>query len=77
MQVSRAGLILHLTEHHGDATPGSNAFIPMSGLDALHRELTARGAHAGIEDGPGDMRVLQLWDPFGNRLRFAERREGR
>ena len=74
MQVSRSGLTLHLSEHYGDATPGSNAYIRMRGLDAFHTELRARGSHAGIEDGPGNMRVLQLWDPFANRLRFAEAR---
>jgi catechol 2,3-dioxygenase-like lactoylglutathione lyase family enzyme len=74
MQVSRGGLRLHLSEHNGDATPGSAVFIEMTGLDAFHAEISARGGHAGIEDGPvAGMRVLQLWDPCSNRLRFAER----
>jgi len=77
IQVSRGRVVLHLSEHHGDATPGSNAYIRMRGLDAFHAELQARGSHAGIEDGPGNMRVLQLWDPFANRLRFAEARRVR
>jgi len=73
MQVSRGGLRLHLSEHHGDATPGSSAYIYLHGLDALHAELTVKGSHAQIEAGPNPtMRVLVLWDPFGNRLRFAE-----
>jgi predicted enzyme related to lactoylglutathione lyase len=74
MQVSRAGLRLHLSEHNGDAAPGSAVFIEMTGLDAFRAEISARGGHAGIEDGPvPGMRVLQLWDPASNRLRFAER----
>ena len=74
MQVSRGGLRLHLSEHNGDATPGSAVFVEMAGLDAFHAEVSARGSHAGIEDGPvPGMRVLQLWDPVSNRLRFAER----
>lgn len=32
MQVSRAGLVLHLTEHHGDCCPGSTVYVRMSGL---------------------------------------------
>jgi catechol 2,3-dioxygenase-like lactoylglutathione lyase family enzyme len=73
MQVSRDDLRLHVSEHHGDATPGSTTFIPVSDLDGLHAEISARGSHAGIEPGPGKhMRVLSVWDPFGNRLRFAE-----
>jgi hypothetical protein len=43
LQVSRAGLILHLTEHHGDASPGGNAFVWMQGLDTDHAEITGRG----------------------------------
>lgn len=73
MQVSRDGLRLHVSEHHGDATPGSTTFVHVRDLDALHAELSARGSHAGIEPGPNEnMRVLSVWDPFGNRLRFAE-----
>ena len=73
MQVSRDGLRLHVSEHHGDATPGSSTYIYMRNLDALQSELRAKGSHASIEGGPNPtMRVLSLWDPFGNRLRFAE-----
>jgi catechol 2,3-dioxygenase-like lactoylglutathione lyase family enzyme len=76
MQVSRDGLRLHVSEHHGDATPGSTTFIPVRNLDALHAELSRRGSRAGIEPGPNEnMRVLSVWDPFGNRLRFAETRQ--
>lgn len=75
MQVSRGGIHLHLSEHHGDSTPGSGVFIDVEGLDAFHAELRARGSHAGIEPGPNpNMRVLQILDPFGSRLRFAETR---
>ena len=73
MQVSRGHIRLHLSEHHGDGTPGSAVFIDMTGLDAFHAELKARGSHAGIEPGPNPrMRWLRLWDPFGSQLRFAE-----
>lgn len=36
MQVSRAGLVLHLTEHHGDACPGSAVFVRVTGLRDFH-----------------------------------------
>lgn len=32
MQVSRGDLVLHLTEHHSDCTPGSNVFVIMEGI---------------------------------------------
>src|SRR6476620_9222184 len=42
MQISRAGLVLHLTEHHVDCCPGSTVYVRMTGLDAFHREITAK-----------------------------------
>lgn len=77
-QVSRSGLVLHLSEHHGDACPGSTVFVRMKGIEAFHRELSARNypyARPGIEDAPWDARSLEVTDPFGNRLRFSEEKE--
>lgn len=37
-QVSRSGLRLHLSEHHGDASPGSTVFVWMRGIADFHRE---------------------------------------
>jgi hypothetical protein len=74
-QVSRAGLLLHLSEHHGDASPGSTVFIWMRGIADYHRELTAKDYRyykPGLEDAPWDARVMQVGDPFGNKLRFSE-----
>ncbi len=39
-QVSRAGLTLHLSGHHGDASPGSIVFVRMEGVHAYQQELT-------------------------------------
>jgi uncharacterized glyoxalase superfamily protein PhnB len=74
-QLSRAGLKLHLSEHHGDASPGSTVFIWMRGIAALHDELSKksyRHNRPGLEDAPWDARVMEVNDPFGNRLRFSE-----
>lgn len=74
-QVSRAGLRLHLSEHHGDATPGANVFVTMRGVSAYHAELTAKAypfLRPGIEDLPWG-RMMEVIDPFGNRIRFCER----
>src|SRR4051794_39394059 len=43
MQVSRAGLAIHLSEHHGDCCPGSTAFVWMTGIEEFHREITSKG----------------------------------
>ena len=74
-QISRTGLKLHLSEHHGDASPGSTVFIWMRGIADYHRELTAKDYKyykPGLEDAPWDARVMQVGDPFGNKLRFSE-----
>ena len=75
--MSRDGCVLHLSEHHGDATPGSAVRIETKGIDELHAELHARNyryAKPGIEDAPWGERLLSVADPFGNRLTFYERR---
>jgi len=75
MQVSRGGLRLHLTEHHGDACPGSTVFVRMRGIEALHRELAAKAyryLRPGVERAPWGARVMEVTDPFGNRIRFNE-----
>jgi len=77
MQVSRSGLTLHLSEHYGDATPGSAAYIPIDDADALQRELIAkdyRHAKPGVEDVEW-ARQVRLTDPFGNRLCFSQPKE--
>src|SRR4029453_6202080 len=43
LQVSRGGLALHLSEHHGDACPGSTVFVWMTGIEGFHREITGKG----------------------------------
>jgi catechol 2,3-dioxygenase-like lactoylglutathione lyase family enzyme len=74
-QVSRAGLKLHLSEHHGDASPGSTVFVWMRGIVEYHRELLAKNYRyyrPGLEEAPWDAKVMQVGDPFGNKLRFSE-----
>lgn len=74
-QVSRGDLVLHLTEHHGDSTPGSVVYIYMSGVRDLHAELSAKSSvghnQPGLESTDGRTE-FQVVDPFGNRLRFGE-----
>jgi hypothetical protein len=74
MQVSRGGLELHLSEHHGDASPGATCFVRMRGIAAFHAELIARNYpnnRPGLEDLPWG-RQVEVTDPFGNRIRFCE-----
>jgi catechol 2,3-dioxygenase-like lactoylglutathione lyase family enzyme len=76
LQVSRGGLTLHLSEHHGDCCPGAKVFVWMTGIDEFHREITARGykyMRPGIETTFYDARCVEVIDPFGNRIAFNER----
>ena len=64
---------LHLSEHHGDATPGSAVRIEVGDVDAVHAELQDRGhprLRPGVQDQPWGTRELILTDPFGNRIIF-------
>ena len=40
LQVSREGLVLHLSELHGDCCPGSTVFVWMTGIEEFHRQIT-------------------------------------
>jgi uncharacterized glyoxalase superfamily protein PhnB len=76
MQISRAGLMFHLTEHHGDCCPGSTVFVWMSGIDEFHQELVSKNyprLRPEIETTFYGAKCVQLHDPFGNRLRFNEK----
>ena len=75
IQLSRAGLTLHLSEHHGDACPGSTVFVWMTGIEDFHREMdskTYKYLRPGIETTFYNARFVQVIDPFGNRIRFNE-----
>jgi uncharacterized glyoxalase superfamily protein PhnB len=75
MQVSRAGCVLHLSEHHGDGSPGAAVLVRLTGLEQLHEELKRKNyryQRPGIEIAPWNAKLMQLTDPFGNRLRFNE-----
>jgi hypothetical protein len=71
-QVSKQGCVLHLSEHHGDATPGSAVRIEVPDVRRLQRELADSPVYPlriGLDSQPwGD--DLAVPDPFGNRLIF-------
>jgi catechol 2,3-dioxygenase-like lactoylglutathione lyase family enzyme len=72
--IERENLQLHLSEHHGDCSPGSTVFVPMHNIEALRDDLLAKRYGYGrpqiVEQGWG--KVLEVHDPFGNRIRFCE-----
>ncbi|QBF30978.1 glyoxalase superfamily protein [Thalassococcus sp. S3] len=75
MQISRDNVRLHLSEHHGDGSPGVTVFVWMRGIAAYHQELQAKAYRynrPGLEDAPWDAKVMTVSDPFGNALRISE-----
>ena len=73
-QLSRGDARLHLSGHHGDASPGSGVLVPVP--DALDLQLSLKAkeyayANPGIEDRPWG-RVVTVIDPFSNRIVFVE-----
>ena len=75
MGISRDDCVLHLTEHHGDATPGSAIRIKADDVRAYNRQLLEKAytyAKPGIEETPWETLEMTVTDPFGNRLTFYE-----
>lgn len=74
MGIVRNGLQLHLSEHHGDASPGATVFIPVQSIQLFRDELHEKNYHYGrpeiVKQGWGS--VMEVHDPFGNRLRFCQ-----
>lgn len=76
-QVSRGGLVLHLSEHSGDASPGATSVVYAKGVETLQKVLIAKNYRY---NRPGLQRQdwgleCEVIDPFGNRIRFIERVE--
>jgi len=73
-QVSRGRAVLHLSEHHGDASPGGAALVSVADVTALHDEVHTRPydyAHPGVRDEDWG-RVMVVVDPFHNRIVFHQ-----
>ncbi len=79
MQISLNGVVLRLTEHHGDCSPGALVSIPMVGLAAYHSKLISKQyayARPGLVDQPWGDTTMTISDPFVNRISFSEATSG-
>jgi len=75
MMVSRGGLTIHLSERHGDATPDGHAYVHMSGVRELDRELSDKNYRhnkPGLDQQEWGMTEVTVIDPFANRITFGE-----
>lgn len=75
MQISRDGLVLHLSEHYGDGSPGTHFQVTFEGVQELHAELCAKNYpywRPGITQTFWGTDQLNLLDPFGNKIALCE-----
>jgi uncharacterized glyoxalase superfamily protein PhnB len=75
MGIARGACVLHLSEHHGDASPGASMRIEVSDIDGLHAELADkayRHSRPAVQAMPWGTRDMTVTDPFGNRLTFTD-----
>ncbi len=73
LQISRGGCHLHLSEHHGDGTPGTKIRIECDDVKGFYMELKSkkyRYLNPGIDKVPWAQQEMCLADPFGNTLIF-------
>ena len=73
--ISRDKIQLHLSEHHGDATPGSRVFILCDEIEKFFAELQSRPYkyyRPGLNKTFYGTLEIGVHDPFGNRLSFNE-----
>lgn len=76
IEVKKENIIIHLTEHHGDASPGSSIFIWGEGVAEYHKELIDKNYkynRPGLEKTFYDAVSFTVNDPFGNKIIFNEK----
>lgn len=74
MRLRRGRMLLDLSEHHGDGTPGSTIWVPVDDVQALQKEFVEKSykfMRPGIDiDSPGGP-TMDVFDPFSNTIRFC------
>ena len=78
IQVSLRDIILHLSEHHGDASPGSHVQInDFKDLKAYQKGLIDKKYKYGrpglkVPEWNKNEITMTVHDPFGNKISFSE-----
>ncbi len=76
IEVVKGSLTLHLSEHHGDGTPGTHVFIWCEGIKEYHEELINKKYkynRPGLEKTFYGALAFTVNDPFNNRIIFNEK----
>jgi catechol 2,3-dioxygenase-like lactoylglutathione lyase family enzyme len=75
MQVSRDGIVFHISEHHGDGSPGAHVRVNIKGVREYHAELIGKqykNNRPGLERPEWGGTEFTVIDPVNNRITFAE-----
>jgi uncharacterized glyoxalase superfamily protein PhnB len=73
--ITKDDIKIHLSEHYGDATPGSKVFIVCNEIEKYYAELQSRPYkyyRPGLEKTFYGTLEISVQDPFGNKLSFNE-----
>jgi uncharacterized glyoxalase superfamily protein PhnB len=72
MQISKKGLVLHLTENERFQT-GVIVFVETQAIDVFQKELTRKSTlKFEVLETNWETKQMEIEDPFGNMLRFNE-----
>jgi catechol 2,3-dioxygenase-like lactoylglutathione lyase family enzyme len=75
MQVSREGIVFHISEHHGDGSPGAHVRVNIKGVREYHAELIGKrykNNRPSLERPEWGGTEFAVIDPVNNRITFAE-----
>jgi hypothetical protein len=73
--IARDGCELHLSEHHGDGSPGAHVRVNIKGVREYHAELIGKrykNNRPGLERPEWGGTEFAVIDPVNNRITFAE-----
>lgn len=76
LEIEKDGLIIHLSEHHGDGTPGTNVFVWCTGIEEFHKEIINKKYKynkPGLEKTFYGSLAVTVIDPFHNQIIFNEK----
>ena len=76
LEIEKDGLIIHLSEHHGDGTPGTNVFVWVTGIEQFHKEIINKKYKynkPGLEKTFYGALSVKVIDPFHNQIIFNEK----
>lgn len=76
LEIEKDGLIIHLSEHHGDGTPGTNVFVWCNRVEEFHKEIINKKYKynkPGLEKTFYGALSVKVIDPFHNQVIFNEK----